>query len=467
MSLRIGLDRRVGLASIVAVLVCSVAGCSKGTAETTRERLRGFIDNIRVINTHEHQRIPPDYNERNYNFYSILASTYLESDLVSAGAPEFEADVVERGNLDELWDIYGRYLDFSRNTSYYSHFLAGFRILYGFDEPYFTQPGIADLSERIAENYRNREEWYQRAVDKAGFDIMFLDQYWANFNIDIDNRYFALVFNINSLVSSVSDPSMPAAGDESDLNDTYVVAEKEGHSIETLDDYLGFADHMFGEFIEHGAVCLKNSLAYSRSLDFQDVSREEAKELFERRSQGLSDGEKKNLQDFMFHWIIEKSVEVNLPIQIHTGYLAGNGNTLENSRPTKLSNLFLSYPEARFVLFHGGYPWTGEFAALGKMFPNVYLDLVWLPQISRESAVKGLDEMLDGVPYNKLFWGGDCHFIEESTGSLEFGKDVVAEVLAARVERKLMTEEVARDVALEIFRENAIRFFNLEARLVQ
>ena len=96
------------------------------------------------------------------------------------------------------------------------------------------------------------------------------------------------------------------------------------------------------------------------------------------------------------------------------------------------------------------------------MFPNVCLDLVWLPQISREAAVRALDEMLDCVPYNKFFWGGDCGLIEESTGSLEFGKDVVAQVLAARVERGLLTEDVARDVALKIFRENAIRFFKLE-----
>ena len=44
--------------------------------------------------------------------------------------------------------------------------------------------------------------------------------------------------------------------------------------------------------------------------------------------------------------------------------------------------------------------------------------------------VRALDEILDTVPHNKLFWGGDCQFIEESTGSLEFGRDVVSQVLA-------------------------------------
>ena len=69
------------------------------------------------------------------------------------------------------------------------------------------------------------------------------------------------------------------------------------------------------------------------------------------------------------------------------------------------------------------------------------------------------------VPYNKIFWGGDCSTIEETAGSLESGKEVVARVLAARVERGAMSEETARDVALKIFRENAVRLFKLEERL--
>lgn len=85
-----------------------------------------------------------------------------------------------------------------------------------------------------------------------------------------------------------------------------------------------------------------------------------------------------------------------------------------------------------------------------------------IPGISRESAVQGLDEMLDCAPYNKLFWRGDCHFIEESTGSLEFGKSVVAEVLTKRIDRGLLTEDAAKDIALKIFRDNAIQFFKLD-----
>ncbi|MFN2127560.1 MAG: amidohydrolase family protein, partial [Anaerolineales bacterium] len=194
---------------------------------------------------------------------------------------------------------------------------------------------------------------------------------------------------------------------------------------------------------------------------------ERSSAVFDKNSASITPVQSKKIQDFMFHWVIQKASDYELPIQIHTGYLAGNGNVLDNGEPKKLNNLFLKYPNAKFVLFHGGFPWTGEYAAFGKMFPNVYLDIVWLPQISREEAVAAFDVMLDCVPYNKFFWGGDCALIEEATGSLEFGKDVVAEVLTKRINRGLLTEDVAIEIVRRIFRENAIETFQPEKRLLR
>jgi hypothetical protein len=437
--------------------------CTKTNSTTsTHDRIKEYIDTIKIVNTHEHQRWFPQYDGHDINFYTLLNHSYLQADLVSSGAPRFDTESINKGDLDALWETYGRSLDFSRNTSYYSHFLEGFYILYGYKEPYFTKEGIRSLSEKITANYKNRDDWYAEAFEKAGFEIMLVDQYWAPFNVELDPHYFALVFNINNLVSATTQRTMKYREDAPLSVNLYRLADHEGFSINSLEDYLIFAEHLFQKFLDHHVVCIKNSMAYGRTLYYEDVPFEKAKELFSQDSSSLSQEEKSALEDFMFHWICAKSVELNLPIQIHTGYLAGNGNNLENGRPSKLNNLFLKYRKAKFSLFHGGYPWTGEFAALGKMFPNVYLDLVWLPQISREAAVRSLDEMFDCMPYNKFFWGGDCHFIEESTGSLEFGKSVVAEVLAKRVDRGLMTEDVAKDIAQKIFRDNAIRFFKLQ-----
>jgi hypothetical protein len=420
-----------------------------------------FADQVKVINTHEHQHWPEEYGDLNFRLPHLIKASYLMSDVVSAGGLGMDWQMLDTISLADYWNQSGEALNFTRNTSYYSHFIKGFQELYDFDDLYFSERNIPDLSAQVEANYSDYRSWFDQAFQRAGFELMFLDQYWKPFNTEVDERYYALAFNINSLVTHVSyKPDGNYEGPE-----LFRMAGNEDFSISTLDDYLAYCELLFQRNLDKKAVCVKNSLAYQRSLDFQEVSYDMAKALFDRSSFQLTDPERKKLQDFMFHWIIRKSVEHDLPIQIHTGYLAGNGNTLDNGKPVKLNNLFLSYPEAKFVLFHGGYPWTGEYAALGKMFPNVYLDLVWLPQISREEAVHALDEMFDVVPYNKFFWGGDCAFIEESTGSLEFGKEVVAQVLAKRIARGLLTRDVAEDMIQSVFRENAIRVFKLEERL--
>lgn len=447
--------------SILLLSVCiSLTRCRSQQDELTSS-LREQIDKIKVINTHEHQRAPDDLPQRDYNFYHLLQYSYLSADVRSAGSSGYDMEMLDSLSQEKLWETYGEGLDFSRNTSYYSHFIHGFQKLYDFDDPYFTEDNVGQLSERIGAHYEQYGRWFGEAFEQAGFDLMFNDQYWNPYNCELDDKYFALVFHINPLVMEAS--RRPEPGESKD--GIYQQAEEDGYAIEDLDDYLAYCEFLFKRNIDHNAVCVKNSMAYSRSLDYEDVPYEEAKALFARPSSSLTGAEAKKIQDFMFHWVVRQAAGHELPIQIHTGYLAGNGNVLENGRPVKLNNLFLKYPDAKFVLFHGGFPWTGEYAALGKMFPNVYLDIVWLPQISREEAVSALDVMLDCVPYNKFFWGGDCALIEETTGSLEFGRDVLAEVLSMRIERGLMTEEVALDIARRMFRDNAVETFQLSKRL--
>ncbi len=443
------------------VLICLLNQQCNQTHDSAYQTLMSYASELKVINTHEHQRWPEENGDLTYRLIHLINSSYLMSDVVSAGGRRMDWGRLDTITLNEYWKVNGKALDYTRNTSYYSHFIKGFQKLYDFSDLYFKETNFHNLSAQVEENYSNYREWFDEAFQKVGFELMFLDQYWKPFSTDVVEPYYALVFHINELVMH----SSMRPDDEEELSGIYEKAREDGFSFSSLDEYLIYCNHLFSENIAKNAVCVKNSLAYSRSLDFEDVPIDVARDLFSKPSESLSSEEAKKIQDFVFHWIIQKSIEYDLPIQIHTGYLAGNGNTLDNGKPLKLNNLFLKYPEAKFVLFHGGYPWTGEYAAFGKMFPNVFLDLVWLPQISREEAVHALDEMFDCVPYNKFFWGGDCAFIEESTGSLEFGKDVVVEVLAKRIERGLLTKEVALDMIQRIFRENAIEVFQLEEKL--
>jgi uncharacterized protein len=451
--------RAAAIAAILSAVVLAGGATASPVGSTVKARLLAHLATIRVVDCHEHQRVPPEYVGKRHNFYTILSYSYLQYDLVSAGARAPTSDQINAGDLDGLWDGWGRYLDTARATTYYRQLLLGYRTLYGFRADRFTRDGVAHLSSRIAANYGDEEGWFERAFRQGDFDVMFVDKWWNNYDTDLRSAHFKLVFNIGDLVRGAGE--RPASGVPPPERGPYAAAARAGRTIRTLADYLSFVDEEFQRFVDHRVVAVKNATAYWRSLDFRDVPLAEAEALFARPAASLSPDEKKALQDCVFHWIVKASIRHHVPVQIHTGYQSGNGNVLENANPLKLTNLFLAYPEARFVLFHGGLPWTRETALLAKMFPNVSLDLVWLPQLSRQVAVQSLDEMLDLVPYTKFFWGGDSHFIEESVGSLEIAKDVVAEVLANRVTRGFLSESLAREIATAIFRNNARAYFRL------
>lgn len=283
------------------------------SSKTNLANLKEYIDRIKVIDTHEHQRWFPQYDGQDINFFTILNHSYLQADLISAGAPRLDTESISEGDLEELWETFGQYLDFSQNTSYYSQFLKGFQILYGFNDSRFTKGGIRSLSEQIAMNYKDRNAWYERAFEKAGFEIMLVDQYWAPFNTDLNPRFFALVFNINNLVSATTQRTAKYREDAPLSVSLFKLADHEGYSIKTLDEYLAFAGHLFQKFLDRNAICIKNSMAYGRTLYYEDVPYERAEELFSRNSSSLTREEKKELEDFMFHWICQKSIELDLP----------------------------------------------------------------------------------------------------------------------------------------------------------
>jgi uncharacterized protein len=466
------------LFSVIVVCSLLLPGCKQTPSpqsDRTCQQLLSYVKSIKKIDTHEHLLpnqgffiyAPGDYNQKETNFYHVVCRGYLGADLSSAGAPaKWDTQRLKEGNLDELWELYGKYLPYARATSYYHQLHEGFRVLYGFNEPYFTPENIKPLSRQISANYADFTKWFDTACQKAGFELMFLDQWWSQMNVNIDTRHFALVFRVDNLVDySVLRSQFEKASSGDVNNNPFILAKQWNMPVKTLQDYLAVCDRCFKMNVEHHAVAIKIGPAYTRTLDIDEVPRSEAEALYSKPAESLAPLQKKRLQDFMFHWIVKTAAANDLPVQVHTGFLAGNYRSEDNANPIKLNPFILAHPEARFILFHGGFPWHGTIAALAKNIPNVSIDMVWLPQISRETAVAALQQWLDCVPYNKMFCGWDGHHIEESVGGLTVTEGVVAEVLADRVNNGRLTLEVAQEIARSIFRENAIREFKLEQKL--
>jgi predicted TIM-barrel fold metal-dependent hydrolase len=166
------------------------------------------------------------------------------------------------------------------------------------------------------------------------------------------------------------------------------------------------------------------------------------------------------LQDFLCYYAVGEATRRGLPVQIHTGILEGFRNYHPaHTSPTLLVPLIAAYPEARFDLFHAGFPYARELSVMAMEFPNVWVDLCWVPLISETAAVQILEEWIDMLPGNKLLWGSDCISPVTTLGAAIFGRRVVVEAVARRAEAGAFGEKQARRLVEGILRENAQALF--------
>jgi predicted TIM-barrel fold metal-dependent hydrolase len=224
----------------------------------------------------------------------------------------------------------------------------------------------------------------------------------------------------------------------------------------------------FDEAVKMGMVAVKVNIAYERILSFENVTEESAKKVFRSLINGneafeISFRDAKPLQDYMLFKLLDMANEHKLPVAFHTGLQAGSGNVIGNSDPALLTNLFFKYPEVKFVLYHGSYPFGGTLSGLAKTFRNVYLDMNWTYAISPSYAERYLNELLETVPVSKIMaFGGDQRCVENTYGQLIIAKKVITGVLVNKVKDGYLSEYEARSIAKMILHDNGIEFYNLK-----
>lgn len=430
-------------------------------AAGSRPELEETIDAIPAIDTHDHlwpfDRLPGLRVSTNGEKVMNLASLWQNSYLSAHGIfPAWRSGQT----IEDWWPRARGSFDNVRAVSFYRYTLPAIRDLYGVDFETITDEAAIALSHRITENYRDRRWLYEVITERANIEVVLNDPYWEPFHFETEYGFTAKVLRLNPLFKGFH-PSEFVLTRTHREEDPYRFAEEEGIPIESFDDYLAFIDHVFTRAKEAGFVGLKHSLAYQRTLRFERVSREEAAAVFGRRRSDLTPEEVRAFEDFLMWHFCELSAKHALPFQIHTGH-----GRLQGSNPMLLVDLIAANPKTRFILFHGGFPWVSESGAIALRHPNVYLDSVWLPTLSRSMAHRALHEWLDVISSDRILWGADCNHAEGIYGATVVTREVLAGVLAERVDSGELRMEHAKRIARQILRENALEVFpGLEAKL--
>jgi uncharacterized protein len=442
---------QVLLACLCLALVPEASGQSVKGSDTYR-RIKAGIDAVPAIDTHDHllpfDHVPQLMVETDHGKGMTLFSLWAQSYYPQVGTVQPR----KPGETFDAWWARARHdFDNARATGFYRYHLPAFRDLYGVDFDRLTDDQARALDVKIFDNYRD-ERWVRDVVTKrANIELMLNDPYWGRLDFKTTYPFEVQAFNVTTLVDA-HDASVHK-GKPSD--DPYAFARAHGLKVETIDDYLTVLDRLFEAAKAAGAVCLKSTKAYERTLLYENVPKERAAKAFGKPRSAVTPQERKDFEDYIMWRLVERSAKYDLPFQIHTGH-----GRLQGSSPMLLLDLIEANPKTKFILFHGGYPWVGETGAiLLRHWRHVWVDSVWIATISPTMARRAFHEWLEVMPSNRLLWGADCQHVEGVYGATVLMRETLAEVLAEKVDRGDLTEEHAARIGRQVLRENALELF--------
>lgn len=437
----------------VLLIVCSIVApiVRSDDVKKTQEysRIKASIDAVPAINTHDHLRAfeqigPRDKTDRGegVTLRTIWAGSYFPWIHPLEAWPE-------NGSFETWWSKAQHNFANARATSFYRYLLPAFHDLYGVDFDTITPEQARTLNDKIFENYKT-DKWLKEVItERANIELMVIDAYWRRLDFTTDYPFTVALCNVTSVVDGFHPSEFKNPQD-----DPYTFAARQQMQIKSLDDYLAVLDRIVSTARKEGAICLKSTLAYLRTLRFKNIQKERAAAIFGKPRKELSPKEIQDFEDFIMWRLVELSAKYDMPFQIHTGQAK-----IQGSNPMLLVELIEANPKTKFVLFHGGFPWVGETGVIAMRFRNVWIDSVWLPTLSYTMAKRAYQEWLEAVPSNRIMWGSDTGTAEGIYGATEFTRRCLAEALAEKVIRGELREDDAMRIGRQIMRENAMELF--------
>ena len=435
------------------------------------EEILEYVNTLTIIDTHEHLISNEEkwlegswrqiYTPGKVDVLKDYLFEYFCYDLVSAGLPLSVLDKVRKGDMPllEKWDLVEEYWEFSRHTGYGTALEISAAGVYGI--PSIERETIEQLNAVFLDSLKPGK--YRKVLKDLSKIKIAINQ---PFEVDVDDwvecdpTFFKPVFSLDNLVRPESTAMI------------FQIEKRTGKRITSFHAYLECCERSIEWALSKGAVAFKSAIAYQRSLSFERTTRALAESEFNTfidsinrdhilsQSAGLLGT---NAENYIMHFLLELANERELVVQIHTGLQEGTGNYIYWSDPALLTNLFIQYPDVRFVIFHIGYPYQQTLSALAKNFANVFIDMCWAHIISPEACIRALVEWLDSVPYNKICgFGGDSVTLDVVYGHQILARENISKALAIKIQQGRLNIDKAKEIARCFLWDNPLRIYRLK-----
>lgn len=423
--------------------------------------IREYVMGHDLFCHHDHQQgyLHIEQNREGFDYGSLLG--YAGADLVTASGRDMESEGLKHADIAALWPKtrltgYGRAVELCCQ----GHF--------GLSYTEENWPAISEaLQGLIAE--KSGEQIYAEMLAKAQIRWTINDIYWA----PPAEWEAASLPTPDSFRQTWRMDSLFAMGDATPIKELERASGRAIYDLAGLVDAMNAVISMYWDTGRLAAI--KLGIAYLRDLTITDPTSHQAELALSRilnsaashggMQQGagpVSVAEARPLNDYLLQRLFQRAADDDLPVQIHTGYLAGNWGALQATPAMQLIPVLAKYRGVRFDLFHASWPWCAEMGVIAKEFPNVWPDMCWMWAMNPFEAEMALEGWLDGVPHTKIFgFGADTGLPWNDLGYALQAKQGIANVLERRVTRGYYTDADAREVADCILLENGVDFYRL------
>jgi hypothetical protein len=236
-----------------------------------------------------------------------------------------------------------------------------------------------------------------------------------------------------------------------------------------LADYESFVRQTVTDNKKKGGVAMKFEAAYFRSLYFSDPPREKAEAIYAKYHAGgvPSNDDYRTFQDYIFRVLIDQAGKLNISTHFHSAVGIGDYFSLRNGNPLNLENVLRDprYARNKFVLIHGGYPYTLETIWLTAA-KNVYTDSSLVGYYVYPSELKNILKQWISLYPERMMFGSDAFPFNEAVGAEETfwlaarsARTAVSAALAELVSEGAFTEEKALQLARMYLHDNAARLY--------
>jgi uncharacterized protein len=416
--------------------------------------LRAYCEQIPLVDCHDHSgACGPKYKDP----IEVIIAGYFHSDIHSASSDaDMELLQDTKRPLDERWLVLERAWKRTQHTGYAQVTRRVLKEFYG--ETALTLDALKRMEGNLLD--LTDPQVFDDILAKAGIAGRVLD-IWPNTRQVLDG---SLELTPRGFLAI----SLPQFHNIRSYAEIQQRVASLGRTVTSLDEYVEACRQIFEGHKGYGAVTFKDQSAYSRTLNYANPTQAEAESIFNwlvedpRRSASYPEGIQP-LDDFLFHTFMRMARDLDLPVQVHTGHMAGIRNEIVKTNAIGLTSLIEMHRDVRFDLFHANWPYSGELLFLGKNYPNVSLDFCWANIIDPVYCQNLFKQALSSVPHGKIHGYGSDYggSVDRAWAHAAIARDNIAIALADMVELEYLGLDEAKEVAYDWLFSNANEFFKL------